>query len=63
MDQLKIIQKMDGLTITCPKLMMDSAKTPQLAFEEGRPKRQRPSHRGTFNCFANVAVKGLIIRS
>lgn len=28
--------------------MMDSAKIPQLAFEEGRPKRQRPTHQGTF---------------
>lgn len=49
MDQLKIIQKMDGLTITCPKLMMDSAKIPEQAFVEGRPKRQRPTHQGKFD--------------
>lgn len=46
MDQLKIIQKMDGVTIICPQLMMDSAKIPPQAFVEGRPKRQRPTHQG-----------------
>lgn len=46
MDQLKIIQKMDGITIICPKLMVDSAKIPPQIFVEGRPKRQRPTHQG-----------------
>lgn len=45
MDQLRTIQTMDGTTIICPQLMMDSAKIPQ-AFVEGRPKRQRPTHQG-----------------
>lgn len=47
MDQLKRIQKMDGITIICPKLMVDpSAKIPPQIFVEGRPKRQRPTHQG-----------------
>jgi hypothetical protein len=46
MDQELTIQKMDGTTITCPKLMMDSEKIPPQAFGEGRPKRQRPTHQG-----------------
>lgn len=46
MDQLKRLQKMDGITIICPKLMMDSAKIPPQIFVEGRPKRQRPTHAG-----------------
>lgn len=45
MDQLKRVHTMDGTTVICHQLMMDSAKTPQ-AFAEGRPKRQRPTHQG-----------------
>lgn len=48
MDQLLRIQKMDGVTVICPILMMDSAKTPTPIFVEGRPKRQRPTHAGKF---------------
>lgn len=46
MDQLMIIQKMDGITIICPKSMMDSPKIQPQIFVEGRPKRQRPTHQG-----------------
>jgi hypothetical protein len=59
MDQLKRMEEMDGITttITCPKLMMDSAKIPPQIFVEGRPKRQRPTHQGellkTIKIFAN----------
>jgi len=51
---------MDGTTttittITCPKLMMDSAKVPPI-FVESRPKRQRPTHQGEFISFG-VCIK------
>lgn len=46
MDQLERLQTMDGITIICPKSMMDSAKIPPQIFVEGRPKRQRPTHAG-----------------
>lgn len=46
MDQLKRVQTMDGISIICPQLMMDSAKIPPPIFVEGRPKRQRPTHQG-----------------
>lgn len=46
MDQLKIMQNMDGTTIICPQLMMDSSKIPPQISAEGRPKRQRPTHQG-----------------
>lgn len=46
MEQLKKIQKMDGITITYHKSKMDWLKTPPQIFVEGRPKRQRPTHQG-----------------
>lgn len=57
MDQLRIIQKMDGTTIICPQSMIDSAKIPPQAFVEGRPKRQRPTHQGECkNQFVSMRV-------